>query len=80
MKKQKKFSMSNPISAILIVLSKKEEMKILTNLSGNICQKKTNLDNINDKDIYKIQELLNNMPRKILNYKTPNEIIAEFMF
>lgn len=36
-----------------------------------------NLDNITDKDIYEIQEKLNNRPRKLLKYLTPNEIIQK---
>ena len=51
----------------------------LNKLIRQYLPKRTNLDNVNDKDIYEIQELLNNRPRKTLNYKTPNEIIAEFM-
>jgi IS30 family transposase len=34
----------------------------------------TNLKNVSDKDIYLIQEKLNNRPRKKLNYLSPNEI------
>ena len=32
------------------------------------------LSKITDKDIYEIQEKINNRPRKKLNYKTPNEL------
>ena len=49
------------------------------NLNGLIREylpKKTNLDNISEKEIYLIQEKLNNRPRKSLNYLTPNQIIA----
>lgn len=35
----------------------------------------TNLASLTDRDIYEIQERLNNRPRKGLRYKTPNEII-----
>jgi IS30 family transposase len=35
----------------------------------------TNLENISDKEIYLIQEKINNRPRKNLNYLTPNEFI-----
>lgn len=31
--------------------------------------------NVSDRDIYEVQERLNNRPRKGLNYKTPNEVI-----
>lgn len=37
--------------------------------------RKTALDKLNDKEIYDIQERINNRPRKKLNYLTPNEII-----
>lgn len=37
----------------------------------------TDLSKLSDKDIYEIQEKLNNRPRKCLNYKSPNEIINE---
>lgn len=37
----------------------------------------TNASALTDKDIYDIQETLNNRPRKSLNYLTPNEIIRE---
>ncbi|PCH85748.1 MAG: IS30 family transposase, partial [Piscirickettsiaceae bacterium] len=32
------------------------------------------LDKVNDEDISVIQDKLNNRPRKLLNYKTPNEV------
>lgn len=34
------------------------------------------LDKVTDKDIILIQNKLNNRPRKLLNYKTPNEVYA----
>lgn len=37
------------------------------------------LDDLIDHDIYLIQEKLNDRPRKRLNYKTPNEIINEYL-
>jgi transposase, IS30 family len=39
----------------------------------------TNLDNLDDDDIFIFQEKLNNRPRKALNYLTPNETIANFL-
>lgn len=39
--------------------------------------RRTNLERLTDKDIYDIQEKLNNRPRKTLNYRTPNEVIQE---
>ena len=49
------------------------------NLNGLIREyfpKKSNLDAVSEKEIYFIQEKLNNRPRKCLNYLTPNEVIA----
>lgn len=37
----------------------------------------TDLSKLTDRDIYEIQEKLNNRPRKILNYLTPNEVINQ---
>jgi IS30 family transposase len=34
-----------------------------------------NMHEVTDRDIYEIQERLNNRPRKSLNYQTPNEVI-----
>jgi len=49
------------------------------NLNGLIREyfpKRSNLDIVLKKEIYFIQEKLNNRPRKCLNYSTPNEVIA----
>lgn len=49
------------------------------NLNGLIREylpKKSNLDPVSNKEIYLIQERLNNRPRKSLDYLTPNEVIA----
>ncbi len=49
------------------------------NLNGSIREyfpKKSNLDMISEKQVYEIQEKLNNRPRKALNYLTPNEVIT----
>lgn len=37
--------------------------------------RKTDMSQLTDRDIYDIQEKLNNRPRKCLNYQTPNEVI-----
>lgn len=37
--------------------------------------RKTDLSKLTDRDIYDIQEKLNNRPRKCLNYLSPNEVI-----
>lgn len=39
--------------------------------------RKTDLAQLTDRDIYDIQEKLNNRPRKCLNYQTPNEVIQK---
>jgi IS30 family transposase len=39
--------------------------------------RRTNLSLLSDQDIYAIQEKINNTPRKILNYKTPKEVMEE---
>ena len=41
--------------------------------------KQTALDILSDTDLHAIQEKLNNRPRKRLNYKTPNEVIKEYL-
>jgi len=38
--------------------------------------KKTDFSRISEEQIYIVQEKLNNRPRKTLNYKTPNQILA----
>jgi transposase, IS30 family len=52
------------------------------NLNGLIRQylpRKTKLDTLTDEDIESIQELLNNRPRKKLNYLTPNEVVNKIL-
>jgi len=52
------------------------------NLNGLIRQylpKKANIANFTDDDILKIQESLNNRPRKGLGYQTPNEVLKSKM-
>lgn len=39
----------------------------------------TDLDKLTDDELYVIQEKLNNRPRKRFNYKTPNEIINDYL-
>ncbi len=41
--------------------------------------RKTDLSELTDRSIYLIQEKLNNRPRKRLNYKTPNEVINNYL-
>lgn len=39
--------------------------------------RKTDLSKLTDRDIYEIQEKLNNRPRRCLNYRSSNEVINE---
>jgi len=53
------------------------------NLNGLIREylpKRSNLDTITEEEIFAVQEILNNRPRKSLNYKTPNQIFNEVRF
>lgn len=50
------------------------------NMNGLIREylpRKCAFDSMTDKEIFEIQERLNNRPRKCLGYKTPNEVFAE---
>lgn len=50
------------------------------NTNGLIRQyipKKTDFDTISDERVQEIQDLINNRPRKRLNWKTPNEVFQE---
>lgn len=49
------------------------------NLNGLIREyfpKKSNLDTVTEREVYEVQEKLNNRPRKVLNFLTPNEVLA----
>ena len=39
--------------------------------------KKTNFNNVKSEDLKELQDRLNNRPRKVLGWKTPNEALAE---
>lgn len=41
--------------------------------------KGTNFDKITIEEIESIQNSINNIPRKALNYKTPNEVISKYL-
>ena len=41
--------------------------------------RKTNLSAMTDREIYDIQETINNTPRKSLGYRTPNEVITQYL-
>jgi IS30 family transposase len=52
------------------------------NLNGLIREyfpKKCSFDAISDREVYAVQEKLNNRPRKALNYLTPNEVFATLL-
>ena len=52
------------------------------NLNGLIREyfpKRSDLDTVEERYIYQIQEKLNNRARKCLNYLTPNEVLANMM-
>ncbi len=46
-------------------------------LTRHYLPRHTDLSQLTDRDIYDIQEKLNNRPRKCLNYQTPNEVIKK---
>lgn len=51
----------------------------LNKLIRQYLPKKTDMSKVTDEDVYIIQEKLNNRPRKSLNYKTPNEVAAQYI-
>lgn len=51
----------------------------LNKLVRQYLPRNTDMSKITDEDIYIIQEKINNRPRKTLNYKTPNEVTAQFI-
>ncbi len=51
----------------------------LNKLVRQYLPRKTDLSKITDDEVYRIQERLNNRPRKSLNYLTPNEIVANYI-
>jgi hypothetical protein len=63
---------------IILFAWQKGEVENMNKLLRQYLPIKTNLENINEKQIYEIQKLLNNHPRKGLNYHTPNEKLCEF--
>lgn len=40
---------------------------------------KKDLSSLTDREIYEIQETINNTPRKSLNYRTPNEVAVQYL-
>ena len=41
--------------------------------------KKTDFGTITDEEVQYVQDLLNNRPRKVLNYLTPNEFVNKYL-
>lgn len=54
----------------------KGSVENLNGLAREYFPKRSNLDIVSKKQIYLIQEKLNNRPRKCLSYSTPNEVVA----
>lgn len=49
----------------------------INSLIRRFIPKKSDISEISGRDIYKIEKLLNNRPRKCLNYRTPYEVFRE---
>ena len=62
---------------ILIVLGKREPMKIQMELLREFYPKGMDLSQVNEKESQNKLTLMNNRPRKYLRYKTPNEVIKQ---
>ena len=62
---------------ILIVLGKEEVMKTLINSLRRFIPKGSNFDKYSDTEIKRIEDWINNYPRKIFNYKTANQVYNE---
>ena len=62
----------------LIVLGKGVVMRIINNkLIDEFIKKKTDIKNFSSSYIKKIQDWINNYPRKLFNYKSANDIFYE---
>ena len=66
---QTDFSLQN-----LTLLGKEGSTNTTTNLLGQYLPKKTDFNLINNNTINMIISKLNNRPRKLLGYRTPNEV------
>jgi len=51
----------------------------LNKLIRQYLPRRTDLDKLDDNDIFNVQERINNRPRKSLNFLTPNETIANYL-
>jgi len=50
------------------------------NINGLYFPKKTSFENISDDDVKRVEEILNNRPRKKLNFLTPNEFLLRNLY
>lgn len=57
----------------------KEQTKILTVLLREFYHKHMDLSKTNEKEVQDVLKLLNNRPRKCINYKTPQELFDEYL-
>lgn len=58
----------------------KPHIEHLNKLLRQFIPKKSTFEDLTDRDLRDYEILLNNRPRKKLNYKTPNEVIDEIIF
>ena len=49
----------------------------INSLIRRFIPKKTDISQLSGTEIYRIEKLLNNRPRKCLNFKTPYEVFKE---
>ena len=57
----------------------KPHIEYLNKLLRQFIPKSSTFEDLTDEDIRRFQNLLNNRPRKNLNYKTPNEVIKNII-
>ena len=69
-----KFYFCNPYASCFLVLNEHTN-----GLIREYIPKKSEFDKISKKEIVNIQNRLNNRPRKVLEYKTPNEIFFKIL-
>lgn len=57
----------------------KPHIEYLNKLLRQFIPKSSTFEDLTDADLRRFQNLLNNRPRKNLNYKTPNEVIKNII-
>ena len=67
----------NPTSASLITAGKKGSVEQVNGLIRRFIPKGTDFSEISHKFINKIDKLLNNRPKRCLNYQTPYEVFRK---